>query len=161
MVITGNSAGSKTLQLNFVECRDNLAPWCAALPPTSCTGETKLWSNTATWPLGRLPIDGEDVTIPSGVIIVFDLEESPVLNLIKVDGCLEFLNTGTKDQHLKAYQIFVDSGTLNIGSEATPYARKAKITLYGDIASQTVTMTNAVEAGNKLIANNGEVKMYG
>jgi hypothetical protein len=62
---------------------------------------------------------------------------------------------------LKAYQIFVDSGTLNIGSEATPYARKAKITLYGDIASQTVTMTNAVEAGNKLIANNGEVKMYG
>ena len=98
MVITGNSAGSRTLQLNGVRCRDNLVPWCAPpAPPTSCTGETKLWSNTATWPLGRLPVDGEDVTIPSGVIIVFDLEESPILKLIKVDGCLRFLSTGEKD----------------------------------------------------------------
>ena len=98
MVITGNPAGSRTLQLNGVRCRDNLVPWCAPpIPPTSCTGTTKLWSAPATWPSGVLPADGDNVTIPSGEIIVFDLAESPILNLIKVDGCLEFLNTGVKD----------------------------------------------------------------
>lgn len=53
------------------------------------------------------------------------------------------------------------TGKLNIGSAATPYQRKAKITLYGDVDSQTITISNANEAGNKLIANNGEIRMYG
>jgi hypothetical protein len=104
MVITGNAAGSKTLQLNGVRCRENLVPWCNPTPaPTSCTGVIKLWSATSTWPSGVLPQAGEDVIIPSGVVIVFDLAESPILNLIKVEGCLEFLSDNSKDQQLHAY----------------------------------------------------------
>lgn len=160
IVITGNPAGSKTLQINVVGCRDNIALFCAP-PISSCTGTTKLWSDHATWPSGVLPMDGDNVTIPSGEIIFFDLEESPILNQIKVDGCLEFRNTGVIDLHLKAYQIFVSSGKFNIGSSTTPFATKAKITLYGPINSSTVTTINGTEGGNKLIVNNGEVKMYG
>ena len=57
--------------------------------------------------------------------------------------------------------IYVHTGKFTIGSSTAPYTRKAKITLFGDFASSTITMSNSVEAGNKLIANNGEIKFYG
>jgi len=37
----------------------------------------------------------------------------------------------------------------------------ATITLYGEKNSQAMVYENAVEAGNKLIANLGVMKMYG
>lgn len=54
------------------------------------------------------------------------------------------------------------TGKFTIGSsKLLPYTRKAKIILYGDYDSSVVTMGNSSEAGNKLIANNGEVRFFG
>lgn len=52
-------------------------------------------------------------------------------------------------------------GKLTIGSAATPFTKKAKIVLYGNYDDQFITMPGATEAGNKMIANVGQVKMYG
>lgn len=52
-------------------------------------------------------------------------------------------------------------GQLNIGTSAAPYTRKATIILYGTYDDQFITMNGAVEAGNKMIANVGYIKMYG
>jgi hypothetical protein len=108
-----------------------------------------------------VPSAGANVTIPSGQTIMFDLEESPIYNLITIDGCLQFLTDSSKDQHLKAHLIYVHSGSFTIGTSSVPYARKAIITLYGDVDSPTVTFGNNIQAGNKGIFNNGYISFFG
>jgi len=120
-----------------------------------------MWSDIASWPSGKVPVDGENVEIPTGKNIVFNLGESPKFKLIKVFGCLNFLTDNSKDQILHAEQIFVFGGKLNIGSSTTPFTKKATIVLYGSYDDQFITMPGATEAGNKMIANVGQVKMYG
>lgn len=63
--------------------------------------------------------------------------------------------------NLRCKQLFVRAGELIIGTETTPFATKATITLYGEYADRTVAYSNSVYAGNKLIANIGKVHMYG
>jgi hypothetical protein len=60
--------------------------------------ETKLryWSDSASWPKGILPKDGEDVVIESGWNMVFDLPQSPVLNSLEINGHLTFDVTQAK-----------------------------------------------------------------
>lgn len=38
---------------------------------------------------------------------------------------------------------------------------EAKITLYGEKNAETIVYDNAIEAGNKLIANTGKIFAYG
>jgi hypothetical protein len=110
---------------------------------------------------GKVPLEGENAIVPPGVIIIFDIEESPILELLTINGCLNFLSDGSKDQHLRAHQIYVQGGQLEIGKSAVPYSRKATITLFGEESADVVVMDGATEAGNKLIANNGVLSFVG
>jgi len=65
------------------------------------------------------------------------------------------------DVHLQAQHIFVRAGELIIGSKDAPYEKNAQITLHGKKATASIVADNAIEAGNKLIANVGLVSMYG
>lgn len=161
-MINGAASSSKLLEAQSVKCRQNEATWClAAITVTSeCTGTPEIWSDPATWG-GSLPVDGADVEIPAGKSVVFNLGESPKLNMLKVVGCLSFLSDNSKDQILHAHQIYVFGGQLNIGSSSAPFTRKATIVLHGTFDDQFITMPGAIEAGNKMIANVGQVKMYG
>jgi len=140
-VINGKAESSKTIQANSVKCRLNEASWCTvAAAAVECTGTPKNWSDPATWitttnPGGGVPTAGQDVEIPAGVIINFDIAESPRLNMLKVVGCLNFRTDNTIDQTLHAYQIYVLGGKFNIGSSTAPYTKKARIVLYGDYNS--------------------------
>jgi hypothetical protein len=40
----------------------------------------KMWSDPKTWASGKVPLEGEDVEVPTGKNIIFDLEESPIFN---------------------------------------------------------------------------------
>jgi hypothetical protein len=166
-VINGKAASSKTLEVDGVRCRDGTSSWCTTAPViVECTGEQKLWSAAASWAVkegeaSSVPKAGESAVVPSGVIMIFDLAESPILELLTINGCLQFLSDNSKDQHLRAHQIYVQGGKFEIGKSNVPYTRTAKITLYGEETADTITMDGATEAGNKLIANNGEVKFYG
>jgi hypothetical protein len=132
-VINGKASSSKRIEGRTTRCRYYTASWCVVpTVATACTGPTHLWSDPTTWPTGKVPAAGDDVEIPSGKIIEFDLASSPVLNLITVIGCLNFKSDNSIDQTLQAYQIFVLGGTLTIGSVLTPYSKKANIILYGD-----------------------------
>lgn len=37
----------------------------------------------------------------------------------------------------------------------------ARITLFGEKSNQAIVYDNAIEAGNKIIANTGTIKMFG
>lgn len=57
----------------------------------SCLGETvdqpletdfRRWSKPESWTSGKVPVEGEDVEIPSGVNMLFDVEETPIINYL-------------------------------------------------------------------------------
>jgi hypothetical protein len=62
---------------------------------------------------------------------------------------------------LHAKHIFIRAGELNIGSKELPYDKNATITLHGEKNAEAIVYDNAVEAGNKLIANTGKFNAFG
>lgn len=93
--------------------------------------------------------------------VVLDIE-TPVLNLVTVNGRLSFYdNLG--ETHLHAKHVYVRAGELLIGSEAEPFrlGSSAQITLYGERHEATMMMSGAIETGNKLILNTGLLSFHG
>jgi len=124
----------------------------------------RLWSDVSNWPNETLPVEGDDVHIMSGWNMVLDIEETPIFKLIRINGILSFGNE--TDIHLRAKHIFIRAGELHIGTNEThPYTNnatnKARITLFGEKDFEAIVYDNAIEAGNKLLANIGIIKMYG
>lgn len=74
---------------------------------------------------------------------------------------MTFLNDGVTDITLKSKHVFVRAGELVIGNETNPFIAQAKIILYGLKNESHIVYTNAIEAGNKLIANTGTIRMHG
>jgi hypothetical protein len=120
---------------------------------------TRYWSNTADWPEGEFPEEGKDVIIQPGWNMIYDLEESPIYKVIQINGILTFKNES--DAHLHAEHIFVRAGELHIGSPEFPFLHKAKITLHGSRNMESIVYDNAIEAGNKVLANVNVVQMHG
>jgi hypothetical protein len=61
------------------------------------------------------------------------------------------------DINFRAKHIFVRAGELIVGTKEVPYLMKAEITLFGEKDAKAIVYDNAIEAGNKLIANVGLV----
>ena len=80
--------------------------------------------------------------------------------MLIINGKLSFFD-GNDPIHLHAKQIYVRAGTLEIGTEASPYQGSAQITLYGSRHEQTLMMVGSVVTGNKVIYNTGTVSMHG
>jgi len=91
--------------------------------------------------------------------MLLDVAETAKVRMLTINGRLTFQND--IDIHLRASHIFVRVGELIIGNETNPYTMQAKITLNGWKNERAITYDNAIEAGNKLIANIGLVKMIG
>ena len=104
----------------------------------------RLWSLQSSWeglfdnnPDG-IPKEGDDVEVKPGWNMIFDLEESPIFELLAINGRLTFqqenvtANLTDMDLHLHAHHIFIRAGELIIGTETTPFTKKAKITLHGE-----------------------------
>lgn len=122
-------------------------------------GAETLWSDPKSWPSGKVPVAGEDVEIESGWNMTMDVADTPVFRLVSVNGLLNFkrgMNISFKAEH-----IFIRAGELHVGSKENPFTDNCIITLYGDKSSQAIVMDNAVEAGNKIIANLNVLSLYG
>jgi hypothetical protein len=77
------------------------------------------WSLNTTWPSGKVPVAGDDIHIMPNMSVIFDLAESPVYKLIRVNGLLTFKDD--QDCHIKAKHIFVRAGKFLIGNETHPF----------------------------------------
>ena len=71
----------------------------------------RLWSDPLSWERGQLPKEGEDVIIKSGKNFLFDLEESPMYNMVQINGQVVFKNDAPK-LHLRAKYVFIRAGNL-------------------------------------------------
>lgn len=91
--------------------------------------------------------------------MIFDMNPSPIYQLIVVNGNLTF--DREEDTQLRCKHLFIRAGELHIGSEDWPIETNVRITLYGEKNAETIVYDNAIEAGNKLIANVNVMKIYG
>ena len=103
------------LKIVGIRCIFNCTPSVVVVP---ISNDTSLWSVPATWPSGKVPLEGEDVEIIPGANIVLDIT-TPLLNNLVINGRLTFLNnlTNPLDLTLNAHTIFVHAGELIIGNE--------------------------------------------
>jgi len=105
----------------------------ADTPPS--TVRRGLWSDPAAWPEGKVPGEGDAVTIARDVHVVLDVDP-PALRSLTVDGKLSFSND--LDIGLETEWIYLRGGELQIGSEADPHTRKATITLTNTIPDEDI-----------------------
>ena len=102
----------------------------AAINDTVVENNTRRWSNASSWDTGKIPLAGENVEIKSGWNMLYDIEESPILNVLQINGRLTF--EPAKDLHLRAKYVFVRAGEFIIGEQVNPFLTNARITLFGE-----------------------------
>jgi hypothetical protein len=119
-----------------------------------------LWSDTNTWGGEFLPMEGDSISIPYGLNLLVDIDESPVLNAIIVEGSLIFAPDDLDSSHQRtfdAYYIITQNGYIEIGTEDEPYTSYLTITMHGEVNSPSLPTF-----GNKVIAvSGGQLEMHG
>jgi G8 domain/Right handed beta helix region len=156
-LLNGKNSSRSDLVMKGYRCIGSCLP---AVNKVAITGPQKLWSEPTTWKTGVLPKADEDVEVPPGEDILYDLEDSPIYRYIQINGRLTFKPDAPK-LHLRAKYIFVRAGEFLIGNETNPHLGDAKITLYGMKQDQHIVYDNAIEAGNKILANTGLMSFWG
>jgi cell migration-inducing and hyaluronan-binding protein len=102
--------------------------------PSSAAEESR-WSDPASWPDGKVPGEGDAVTIDRDRNIVLDVDP-PALRSLTIDGKLSF--SDDLDIGLETEWIYVRRGELQIGSEARPYKHNATITLTDKVPGEDI-----------------------
>lgn len=124
---------------------------------------SKPWSLKTSWPSGKVPVEGDDVLIDSDMWIELDLAETPRLKKMEINGRLSFKDDKATlpKIHLMAHLIWVRAGELLIGTKEKPFEQEALIEMLGETESETLTLGGTVKAGNKVLATNNKVEMFG
>lgn len=118
------------------------------------------WSLTDTWGGEFQPIEGDTVYVPAGLQLLVDVDSTPILDAVLVEGSLIFAPHPTDPTHLRtfdAHYIFVDGGYMEVGTEDYPYTSKLIITMHSDRQSPEIPIY-----GNKVIGvRNGILDLHG
>ena len=93
-----------------------------------------VWSDSSTWSGGAVPRAGDIVTIGAGLDVVLDVSP-PGLNGISLDGKLSFSNEADVELTTEWIQL---RGELEIGTESSPHARDATITLTDNVKGEDI-----------------------
>src|SRR5665213_1822446 len=126
------------------------APAAAA---SSAVGPSR-WSDPKSWPDGKVPREGDAVTIGKDRNIVLDVSP-PTLRSLTIDGKLSF--SDDKDLELTTEWVYLPGGELDIGSEAKPHTRKAVITLTDNVKDENINTMG--DRGIMLL--NGTLSLHG
>lgn len=160
-VLNGKNSSWTNLNIKGYECA-----WNCDLPDVveeEMATSSIPWSDPNSWPSGAVPVADEEVEIPSGTWIEFDIEDSPHLASLTINGRLSFLNNAAlpTNRTLNTQWAFVRAGELWIGEETDPYTGQATIKLFGHTNDPSVGFSMVTEGGNKGLFSVGLVKMYG
>ena len=124
---TGSHRGSFLFSL--------LATCCfatSAHAESAATRKSGNWSAKSTWAGGKVPAQGDVVTIAAGMNVVLDVSP-PALNGMTINGKLGFADRS--DLALSTEWIMVH-GELEIGTAAAPFAHNATITLTDNVKDE-------------------------
>jgi len=120
-----------------------------------------LWSNKDTWTnLGRVPIAGDIVEIEDGWDVLYDIETSPVLQSLEVNGKLSFERG--KPALLQSHSIWIRAGEVNVGTEDEPFDSTVEFRLHGNNESPSeFVFAPQIPVGNKNMIVTGKLNMFG
>jgi hypothetical protein len=106
------------------------------------------WSIDATWGGEFAPMDGESIHIPHGLNLLVDIDATPILMAVIVEGSLFIAPDEDEIHHrsIDAHYIFINHGKMEVGTEDYPYSSKITITMHGNIKSPYLPIY-----GNKVI----------
>jgi len=117
------------------------------------------WSEPKTWGGNFPPVDGDLISIPKGLHLLVDVDSTPVLSAVVVEGSLIF-PSDPNPNHLRtfdAHYVMVRGGLLEVGTEQFPYTSKLVITMHSNRSSPEIPIF-----GNKVIAMyNGVLDLHG
>ena len=116
------------------DTHDHMKMDAGAAAPASAMHQSR-WSDPASWPDGKVPHEGDAVTIGRDRDIVLDVSP-PWLRSLTVNGKLSF--SDDRDLGLKTDWIYLPGGQLDIGSEAHPYRHTATITLTDNVPGEDI-----------------------
>ncbi|XP_069461856.1 fibrocystin isoform X2 [Ambystoma mexicanum] len=88
------------------------------------------WSERSSWPSGRPPQDGDNVTVERGQTLLLDASTAVLNRLHLKGGKVVFLEPGPVILHAH-YVLVSEGGELKVGSEEEPYRGRAQIHLHG------------------------------
>ena len=117
------------------------------------------WSDSETWGGDLSPREGEAVSIPKGQHLLVDVDSTPKLSFVNVEGSLIF-PPNSDPNHLRTFDahfILVKGGRMEVGTEKNRYTSKLTITMWS-----TKFDPNIPIFGNKVIGvNYGQLDMHG
>jgi len=117
------------------------------------------WSADTTWGGEFAPMEGESVYVPKGLNLLVDVDSTPKLKAVIVEGQLIFAphKDPNHERYFDAMYIFIHMGSLEVGTEEFPYTSKLTITMHGTVADPYLPIY-----GNKVIGvRNGKLDMHG
>ena len=125
-----------------------------------------VWSADTTWGGDFAPMDGDSLYVPKGLNLLVDIDRSPILKSVLVEGSLLFMPKesspaqSTDADHLRTFDamyIFVRGGYMEVGTALNPYTSKITITMHGTVEDPYIPIY-----GNKVIALRfGTLEMHG
>lgn len=118
-----------------------------------------IWSDPDTWGGEFAPMHMESVYVPTGLNLLVDVDTTPELNAIVIEGTMIFAPHADPDHErfFDARYIFVNNGTLEVGTEEFPYTSKLTITMHGTVLDPYLPIY-----GNKVIGvRHGTLDLHG
>jgi len=104
-------------------------------------------------------MEGESVYVPLGLNLYVDIDRSPILNAVIVEGSIIFApeTDPNHERFFDAKYIFVSGGLMEVGTEEFPYTSKITITMHGLLSDPYLPIY-----GNKVIGvRYGTLDMHG
>jgi len=104
-------------------------------------------------------MEGESVYVPVGLNLYVDIDRSPILNAVIVEGSIIFApeTDPNHERFFDAKYIFVSGGLMEVGTEEFPYTSKITITMHGLLSDPYLPIY-----GNKVIGvRYGTLDMHG
>lgn len=120
----------------------------------------RVWSNPDSWPSGKVPVDGDRVTILPEWTMILDCNTA-VMSFLEVNGILQFDNTTSV--RLNADMIHVRRGKILSGTQGYPLLPNIthEIVISGTFTSLAYAFDPAIEVVNKAFIITGEMQLYG
>tara|TARA_B110000285_G_C15068746_1_gene586713 strand:+ start:443 stop:799 length:357 start_codon:yes stop_codon:yes gene_type:complete len=104
-------------------------------------------------------MEGESIHVPVGLNLYIDIDRSPILNAVIVEGSIIFApdTDPNHERFFDARYIFVSGGLMEVGTEEFPYTSKITITMHGLLSDPYLPIY-----GNKVIGvRYGTLDMHG
>ena len=118
------------------------------------------WSDLETWSGEYTPQAGDSISVPVGQTLVVNVDSTPVVNAIIVEGSLVFLPDATATHHrtLDASYIYISNGAIfEAGTETERYTSRLTITMHGNREDPQLPIY-----GNKgVFVRFGQIDMHG